>query len=228
MRPGRIAVLVPILLLGVAGVALAQFPAGPSTPRSGSWEAAGGVTWSGNINGPDSTAELTENSQSSGGFELFTSESRLRNGAGLWTTLGYYFSRSVALEAGFRYSKPELTYQLSGDAEDAPDTTASESLSRYVITGSVVVHLGGWSSGRVVPFVAGGAGYIRDLHENAELVETGTEYHAVAGLRYWFGTARRRFGVRGQAGFSITDGGFDFRDSSRTLPIASASVVYLF
>jgi hypothetical protein len=228
VRRAGIAVPILILLLGAADVASAQFPARLGSPRAGSWEAAGGVTWSGSIDGPDSTAELTENGQSSGGFDLFTSESRLRNGAGLWTTLGFYLSRSIVIEGGLRYSKPQLTYELSGDAEDAADTTASETLSRYVITGSVVVHLGQWSSGRVVPFVAGGAGYIRDLHEGAELVETGTEYHAVAGVKYWFGTARRRFGVRGQAGLSITDGGFDFRDSSRTLPIASASLVYLF
>lgn len=229
MRRAGVGFLTSLLLLAAASTASAQILPRRETPRSGSWEAGGGVTWSGSFRGPDSTAELTQNGETSGGFDLFTSAGRVTNGAGAGATLGYYLSRSVALEAGLRYSKPRLAYRLTGDTEDAATVTADETLTRYVITGSVVFHLRQWTfARRAVPFVAAGAGHLRDLHQGNELIETGTEYHAVAGVKYWFGAAQRRFGLRGQAGVSISDGGFDFRETSRTLAIASASVVYLF
>ena len=40
-----------------------------------------------------------------------------------------------------------------------------------------------------------------------QLVETGGEFHAVGGVKYWLGTGRRRFGLRGQAGFSWSPAG---------------------
>ena len=80
-----------------------------------------------------------------------------------------------------------------------------------------------------MPFVAGGAGYVRDLHQGNELLETGKEFHGLVGLKYWFNsTAPARLGIRGEAGVSMIDGGFDFSDKSRVVPIASASLVYLF
>ena len=34
--------------------------------------------------------------------------------------------------------------------------------------------------------------------------------------------------LRGEAGVSIRDGGFNLGDGSRTVPIAAASIIYLF
>ena len=39
-----------------------------------------------------------------------------------------------------------------------------------------------------------------------------------AALKWWFGQGGRRFGVRGEAGISIRDGGFDFKDGQRVVP----------
>ena len=82
---------------------------------------------------------------------------------------------------------------LSGDAESAADVTATETASHYVFGGSVLFDLRGasFAGGRGVPFVSGGAGYLRELHEGNLLVETGIEYHATAGLKYWFGSGRQ-------------------------------------
>lgn len=200
------------------------------TPHAGSWEIGGGVVWTGGFTGPTSTAELTRNGESSGGFDLFTAAGDMKAGAGVNARLGIFVSRTIAVEGGFRFSQPTVSYALSGDAEDASDTDATESLSRYAFTGSLIVHLRRMSPGvSLVPFIGGGAGYVRDLHEGNELMETGTEFHGVAGLKYWFNsTAPRRFGIRGEAGVSMTDGGFDFSDKSRVVPIASASLIYLF
>jgi hypothetical protein len=213
----------------VAANASAQIRRGRDTPRAGSWEIAGGFIWTGGIDGPDRAAELTRNGETAGGFDLFKSSSRISGAPGGGAALGFYLSRALALEAGVRYSRPRLTIGLSGDFENADPVSADEILTRYVFTGSVVLHLRQMSIGRrAVPYVSVGAGHIRDLHQGNELIETGTEYHAVGGLKYWFGAARRRFGVRGDAGVSISDGGFDFKDERRVLPIASASLVCLF
>ena len=125
-------------------------------------------------------------------------------------------------------ARPKLDIKLSGDFESAPDQTATETLTQYVIDGSAVLNLAPFNSGRVVPFIAGGAGYIRDLHEGSELIETGIEYHGLVGIKWWFSDRPHRLGIRGEGGFSIRDGGFDFRDERRTVPIATAGLVYIF
>jgi hypothetical protein len=226
VRRARVALLLAGALCACGVPAAAQTAARPQ--RLPSLELGGGVTWAGSFTGPSRAAELTRNEQAAGGFDLFRFSGEVTNGPGLGAWIGYHVTRTIAVEGGFRFSKPELAYRLSGDAENAPDATATETLSRYAITGSVVLHLRRVDGRRFVPFVAAGGGYIRDLHELHELLETGHEYHGLAGIKYWLGSGRRRFGIRAQAGVTVTSGGFDFRDDSRTVPIAAAGVVYLF
>lgn len=220
------AVLVAGALCACSVPAAAQTVARAQRPAS--FELGGGVTWSGAFTGPSRNAELTRSEQAAGGFDLFRFSGEVTNGPGIGAWIGYHVTRTIAVEGGFRFSKPELAYRLSGDVENAPDATATETLSRYVVTGSLVLHLRRVDRSRFVPFVAAGGGYIRDLHELNELVETGQEYHGLAGVKYWLGNGRRRFGIRAQAGLMVSNGGFDFRDDSRTVPIAAGGVVYLF
>jgi hypothetical protein len=200
------------------------------TPHAGSFEMSGGIAWLGGFTGPTSTAELTRNGESSGGFDLFTADAEMKARPGAVGRITVFVSNRVAIEGGVRFSQPVVTYRLSGDAEEASDTTAEETLNRYVFTGSLVVHLRGMRPGvAAVPFLAVGAGYVRDLHQGNELLETGTEFHGLVGFKYWFNsTSPSKFGLRGEAGVSMTDGGFDFSDKSRVVPIVSASLVYLF
>jgi hypothetical protein len=163
-----------------------------------------------------------------GPYTLFGSDSRLGAGIGLHARIAAYLTPRFAVEGGVRLTRPVLSVDLSGDVEGAPNQVAEERLTQYVFGGSALWHFGEVQRARVVPFVAAGAGYIRDLHEGNELVETGTEYHALGGVKVWFSERPRRLGLRGEAGVSIRDGGFDFREGRRTLPVASASLVYLF
>lgn len=226
MKAARLAMVLAGALCACSVPAAAQTAARPRRPPV--FEIGGGVTWAGSFTGPSRAAELTRNEQAAGGFDLFRFSGEVTNGPGAGAWIGYHVTRTIALEGGFRFSKPELAYRLSGDAENAPDTTAAETLSRYVVTGSLVFHLRRVDGSRFVPFVAAGGGYIRDLHEQNELLETGHEYHGLAGLKYWLGSGRRRFGIRAQAGIAVTSGGFDFREDSRTGPTAAAGLVYLF
>ena len=203
-------------------------PARP-TPHAGSWEFSGGLLWQGGFDLGSADAKLTRNSTTgTGPFDLFSSDTTLGSGLGVQGRIAGYLSKTVAIEGGLRLTRPVLTIKLSGDFESAPDQAAEETLTQYVIDGSVLWHFASFHRGRAVPFVAGGAGYIRDLHEGNELIETGTEYHGLVGLKWWFSSRPHRLGIRGDAGFSIRDGGFEFQDGRHTVPIASVSLAYLF
>lgn len=230
MRGLRPALFAALFLTGAAQLAAAQGYLGRDVPARGSWEAGGGVVWTGGFDPGDATARLTRSDPSAGAFDLFSVESRLDGAPGVQARVAFYVSRALALEAGFVYAQPKLSLRVSGDAEGAADTTAAEALNHYLFDGSLVLHLtrASFAGGRGIPFVSGGAGYVRDLHEGKELVETGTEYHAGGGLKYWLGDGTRRFGVRVEGGFTSREGGFDFQDERRTTPVAGASLIYLF
>lgn len=205
-------------------------PSGP-TPRAGSWEVSGGVALASGYNLDESAAELTRNTTTGQGpFTLFVTDSQVGAPTSLHGRLGYYFSPRLQVEAGFRFGQPVHTIEINGDAEGAPSLDAHQTLDQYVVDASLLWHFPRRGPGppALLPFVFGGAGYLRELHEGQELVETGATYHAGAGLKYWFGSARRRFGLRGDGGVQFRQGGFDPEDKLRALPVASASLVYLF
>jgi hypothetical protein len=228
-RPNLAAILVFLVSASAASAQGRPFVY-RDTPHAGSLEMSGGIIWIGGFTGGTSTAELTRNGELSGGFDLFTADAEMKARPGAVGRITVFLSNRVAIEGGVRFSQPMVTYRLSGDVEEASETTAEETLARYAFTGSLVVHLRGMGPGvSAVPFLAIGAGYLRDLHQGNELLETGTELHGLVGFKYWFNsTASSRFGLRGEAGLSRTDGGFDFSDKSRVVPIVSASLVYLF
>lgn len=206
---------------------LSPQPAGP-TPRAGSWEITGGYTLVGGYDLDTANAELTRNTTTgSTTFVQFIADSSVASAHALTGLIAYYFSPRLAVEGGLRFGKPIYRVELSNDAEGAPDDTVEETLDQYAMSGSLVYHFPR-ARRSVVPFIRGGAGYLRELHEGQELVETGLEYHAAAGAKIWFGTARRRLGLRGEAGMSFRDGGFDFEEGLRATPTAGISLVYLF
>ena len=198
-------------------------------PHAGSIEVGGGFSWSGGFSLGTASADLIRNpTTGTGPFELFSSDTKLGQGVGLQGHVTGYLSTRFAIEGGLRYTRPVLSIDLSDDAEAAPDVTAEETLNRYVIDGSAVWHFGNVQRGRLVPFVSGGAGYLRELHEGNELIETGAEYHVTGGVKWWFSGQPSRMGIRAEGGVAIRDGGFDFREGRRTVPIAGVSLIYLF
>jgi hypothetical protein len=160
---------------------------------------------------------------------LFSATSRADPAAGLQGRVGVYLAPSVSVEGGVLFARPMISSLLIDDAESAPEVTATETLTRLVFNGSLVLHLTGMSfaDGKAVPFVMGGGGVIRELHEKNEVVETGHEYHAGAGLHVWFGAGKRRAGIRGDVGIVRRSGGA-YADVSRTVPMAAGSVAFLF
>jgi hypothetical protein len=200
-----------------------------TTPHAGSLEVSGGLVWQNGFDAAPANAELTRNpTTGTDRFDLFTADSRLGSGVGVQGRIAGYLSSHVAVEGGVRLTRPKLDVRLSNDFESAPNVTANETMTLYVFEGSAVWNFAPLHGGRIVPFVAGGAGYIRDVHEGSELIETGTEYHGLVGIKWWFSNHPHRLGLRAEGGFSTRDGGFDFRDGRRTVPIVTAGVAYLF
>lgn len=200
-------------------------------PRPGAVEISAGGAFTGRMDLGATDAEQTRNiNTGTGRFVLFSTASEVEAAPSAVVRGAVYLTRAVAIEAGFHYSRPRLSVRLSGDAEQAPAVTARETLSRYVVDGSLVLHLTGLSfaGGRGVPFLAGGGGYLRELHEQNELMQTGREYHAGGGVKLWMGSRRPRVGLRLDGGLSLRSGGADFSAGRRAMPTAGASILYLF
>jgi hypothetical protein len=218
--------LLAAVLLG-AGSAAAQGWVGRGGPRPGAIELSGGGTWSAGEDLGQRAATLTPNPGSgSSSFDLFQTDQKLKSVFGGKALVGYYITRAFAIEGGFHYSRPTLSVELSDDFEGAPSLTATTSITQYLFTGSAVYHFG--KSPSVVPFVAVGAGHLRDVHNGNELVETGVEYHGNFGVKWWSGSGRGRIGVRAEGGVSMRTGVFDFDEDSRVVPTAAVSLAYLF
>jgi len=213
-------------LVLMEGVAAAQVFVGAARPRPGSAELSGGAFWMAGQSSDAAPATLTSNpSSGSSGFDLFNAEPSVDAAFGVHGILGVYITRKLAIEGAVQFSRPQLEVRLSDDAEDAPDVTATERITSYVFSGSLVYHFGG--TGQTVPFIAGGAGHVRDVHGSSDLVDTGIEYHGTVGVKSWFGRVRK-LGFRAEGGVSIRDGGVSFDDGTRIVPVASASLLYLF
>jgi hypothetical protein len=226
-----VAFLLIVVWAGAPASARAQIYIGQDIPHGGNFEIGGGIAWLPGSNLGSASAEETRNpGTGTGPFVLFSTDSRTTAAAGLQGRFGGYLSRSVSLEAGVLFSRPELSTRLTGDAESAPELTATETLTRFVLDGSALFHLTGLSfgGGRGIPFLSGGGGYLRDLHEKNELAETGHEFHFGGGLHYWFGQGKHRVGVRTDFGVSRRSGGADAVDTARTIPVIAGSIAYLF
>lgn len=228
VRSSRRAALA-LLALALGAPAMAQTSGSAPLSRGARVELSGGGVLVGGYGLGESVAELTPNNGTSG-FEQFSTDNRVRQVVGVLAKIGFVVTPAIVVEGGFRFTRPIYEVRVSGDAEGAPDMTIEETLSQYVVDGSVVWNVmpAAFAGGRAVPFLSGGAGYLRELHEEDALVEEGVEYHAGGGLKWWFGQGRRRFGVRGEGGVSIRDGGFDFKDGQRVVPVVSGSLVFAF
>jgi len=222
----RLTVVIGAAFLALPSFAHAQY-VGRALPRAGTLEVSGGGLWTGGYSFETVSANETRNpTTGSGPLTLFQGEPQLDGGGGAEAHLGVYLGRHVSVEGGFQFSRPSLSLHTSSDFEDAPDTTVSASVTQYVIDGSLLYHFG---TGRLTPFISGGAGYLRQLIQDNSIVETGNEIHGGGGVKYWLG-AGRRFGVRAEMRLSSLSGGvsLDGTTKRRSVPTFSGGVAYLF
>jgi len=225
----RACVLALLCLASVATPAFAQRRYIPSDrPTFGTLEVDVGGVWTGSTSVGTVPADLTNNPGSgSGSFVLFETQTRVGSAPAFDGALDLFLSRHLSVEGGVQISRPALTVRNAKDAESAPDVTARSSLTQYLITGSLVYHLGGGAAGRLQPFLSGGGGYLRQVLEGGGLIDTGNEVHVAGGVRYWFNRSQR-LGLRADARVSLQSGGVAFDNKRHTIPEGGAALAWRF
>jgi hypothetical protein len=161
-------------------------------------------------------------------FVLFRTESELGAAPAAELALAVAVTRAWAVEVRGATARPTLTTTITGDAEASGTFTATERVSEYVVDASAIYHLGRPRPGNRTRFyVLGGGGYLRQLHADNVLAETGATWHAGAGARVWLrgGDGRRRdLGLTGDLRWTWRKNGISFDDSVRSVPTVSLRV----
>jgi opacity protein-like surface antigen len=189
-------------------------PARSATPR---FEVSAGVGWWSSVTLGEATAEITDSQTPTGGdFPLFRTSTEIGSAPVFTAGLGYRISRRWGVEAGLEVGKPEVRTTVRDDVEASGTTTAVEKLTQVIVDGAVVYRLTAAAKGRLVPFVRGGVGYLRQLHEGRNEVETGQAYSAGGGVLWAFLERPRglkAFGLRGDVRAEWLRGGFELEES---------------
>jgi hypothetical protein len=215
---------IAIGLVGCASVAVAQTLRAPA--RAPRFIVSAGFIASGGYDLGDRNAELRGSSLSNPApFTLFRADASLDGTPGLEARVAYALSPRLSIEAGGSWATPQVSVTVAQDAESIGTTAIGEEVSQYTVDiGGVVKLPWQWQSSRVQPYVAGGAGYLRQLHEDRLAVETGHTIFGGGGVQYFFRAPDRGrpFGVRAEAKLVRRAGGIDFEDKSRTHAAVSA------
>jgi hypothetical protein len=220
MRQGAIGFAFLLALPAIAG---AQPYVGTSAPHRGSFEVGGGAVWTGGYDA--GSASANETSAGTAPLTLFVVDGSVKSGPGAAIQVGVYLGRRVSVEATFWYTRPILQARLTSDFESAADVDAESTITSYLMGGSFLYHFG---DGRFVPFVSGGGGYLRQLHENNADLLTGTELHGGGGLKYWMGSGTHRVGLRLEAQASSRSKAVAFEQKRRIVPGFVAGLAVLF
>jgi hypothetical protein len=222
---------VPVLLCAAAVLQASPSFAQSSAPRPYRLEAGIGVIWMGRE--PIGARTATETTGSGGTSPLFNTSSELAGAAGFDGRIGVRLSRWLVAEAEASYLRPQLRIAISADAEGAAAVTASETIQQFMIGGNVRWILPGrrWSP-RLAPFALGGGGYLRQLHDQATLLETGRFYQFGAGVETLFASGRRfhtkGVGARADVRAVIRSKGIAFDGGSKTSPAVGVSAFVRF
>jgi len=172
----RLRGLLAIALLGVPHLALAQ-----DTGFMHRLEvSAGGGYFTGTSFG-NASATLRANGQAQP-YALFTTESALTGSLAGDFTLGARINRRWSVDGHFLYSRPSLETSVRDDAEGAAAITVVERIDQFLIDAGVLFRIDEMRIKRLTPYAAGGAGYLRQLHEGYALIDQGHLYHLGGGV----------------------------------------------
>jgi hypothetical protein len=199
-----LAALVP----AVAEAQARRPPARPPGPKRIEVGIGGGIA--GGLVLGERDATLRSNAASASPFRLFTADTRLDPSPLLEVRLGYRLTPRLVVEGTLGLSRPELVSSLSGDAENATAVEARSTLTEYLVTGGASWRLSTNTRRRWTPFVSGGAGVLRHVHDGQSLIESGVDGYAGGGLLYRLGSPRGvdpRAGLRLDARLHVVSGG---------------------
>lgn len=182
--------------------------------------------WLGGYDVGTSSAQLRGNGTGTTppSFTLFTADSHFSPASAPEIRLSFSLTPRITIEGGASLSHPRVGVRIAGDLEAAAQELPGEKLQQYVFDGGLSWQLPLSLGRRLAPYVTGGAGHLRQLHEDRTFAETGRIYYAGGGARYWLrgGHGRARpAGLRGEFRLNVRDKGIDFEDQMRTYPTFS-------
>ena len=174
----------------------------PEVVRPGRLELSllGGLFGGGDLG--DSKALMLTNQVPTGGTTpLFTTSARMDAAPLIEGRVGWRLGRNLWVEGGASYARPDFVVDLAGDAEEAPDAAATSMLTQVTVDGSLQYR---WTrpGRRIVPFVMGGAGYLRQLDDTRATAETGWLAQGGGGVLVRLSTRPgflQRLAIRGDA-----------------------------
>jgi hypothetical protein len=158
-------------------------------------------------------------------FALFDTRSQLDAAAAIEGTVTIAVTPGWAVEVRGSARNPTLTTTITSDVEASGTFTAEEDISEYVVDGSVLYHPGWGALGsRTRLYLLAGGGYLRQLHEDNVLAETGATGHAGGGARVWLAGGHGsgiEAGLTGDVRWTFRSDGIAFEDGVRSLPAVS-------
>ncbi len=186
----------------------------------------GGATWTGSYPIGISEANLRTNAPGAAPppFTLFSVDSRIGSAVGGELRVGFEVGAGFAVEGTASLSRRRLAFSISGDPEASPAEYSGESLQNYEFGAGLTWQLPRPRADKLRAFLSGGGAYLRQLHQDRTLVETGQLFYAGAGARYWLRgrpDSRRSIGLRGDLRLNVSTDAIDFEDRSRVYPSLS-------
>jgi hypothetical protein len=162
---------------------------------------------------------------------LFDTDARIQPGPGAELRLGWRVFRGVYAEATGGLGVNAIEARVSGDIEQAPAIVVSSTLTQITIEGGALVEVATLRvlGGNLVPFVAGGGGYLRQVHDDRILIETGRTMYGGAGVKWRSAAVKprglvQRLMFRADARFVSRSEGVDVDDERRNYITVSAGV----
>jgi hypothetical protein len=199
-----------------------------SADRPGRFEIAAGPRWTGGVSLP--AGEAHETTSSGTAFRLFTASTTLASATSFDARFGVRITRRLEAQVSGSYGEPTLRISVSDDVENAAPITSTERMQQFTVRGGASWTLPRFGRPGLAPFLAAGAGYLRELHAARALVQTGRVFEIGGGATYPFRSNNsgrfKELGARVDARAVLRSKGALFDDALHTTP-ALGVVLYV-
>lgn len=216
-------------VLGCPGVAQAQRARIAGPPRFDVTLGGGLVT---GVSLGQQDANLRANAPTLQNYRLFSTDTTFRPAPVADVRFSGIVTARLAVEGQVLFGKPELQTVITNDIESAPDVTVSERLTQVLLAGGVRVRLdSSRRQSRTMPYVSGGAGILRQVHEGGVGTERSPVFYVGGGVRHALGGGRgrpARTGVRADAQLLMVKGGLKLDDTLTPQFSATGGVFFTF
>ena len=192
-------------------------------------DVSGGVFYAGTLT--FDSVDATETAFGGATRTVFKSRSELEASPGLEARVGVSLTSRFRAEASFAFNRTHLTTYITGDPE-APNSTATEPVTQYLVQGGLVARLTSGNAGRVRPFASAGAGYLRQLHDGQTLIDAGPAYYVGGGVDYLLNRAAARgskaTGIRADVRGVVLRGSLTLDGRTHVVPVVGAAMFFRF